>query len=184
IGTKISLGLSCPKRERSASRKCLLGMVNSMSSTSGTFRRTVSPMAYKVCCTDLLACLANTLSNISRILERNERNGTPGDEYFHRARTEVPNKRSLASGRVVHESLMNPANSEPAVFRMARFSNPERIDGAPLRVAATSAVWHSALASMNAVGCGPAPVRRCSQAFSDILTRAAETWGLRSRKKT
>src|SRR5208283_2387283 len=78
-GTKISLGLSCPERERSTSRQCLFGIVSSMSVISGTLARAASPMAYKVCCTDLLVCPANTFSRISRILDRKATKEALGD---------------------------------------------------------------------------------------------------------
>ncbi len=80
MGTKISFGLSWPNRERSTRRQCLFGIVNSMSEISETFASTPSPMAYRVCCTDLLVCLANTLSKISRILGRSVAKAAVGDE--------------------------------------------------------------------------------------------------------
>src|SRR5271169_7178788 len=78
---------------------------------------------------------------------------------------------------------MNPANSEPAVFMMTRFSKPDRTDGVTLRAAATSAVWRSLPDCTNVVGWGLPFVWRCCQDFSESVIRAAETCGLRSRKK-
>src|SRR4029077_2343660 len=70
-----------------------------------------------------------------------------------------------------------------AVFRITRFSSPDCTEGTPFRLAEISAVWHSLLDCTNVVGCGLPPVCTRSQVFSANETRAAETWGLRSRKK-
>src|SRR6202051_5365771 len=103
-------------------------MFNSISSTSGICWRTASPIAYRVCCTDLLVCPANTPSKICRILFRKVRKETSIAEYFQRARSAVPNKRSADSGKGVSESFTKQVNSDPAVFIMTTFSSPDQTD--------------------------------------------------------
>src|SRR6202790_3322919 len=109
-------------------------------------------MAYSVCCTDLLVCPANTPSRICRILVRKVREEKSIVEYFQRARSAVPNKRSVDSGKVVSESFRNPANSDPAVFIMTRFSSPDQTDDVPSRARNVSEVWSSPLDCTNVVG--------------------------------
>src|SRR5579863_2772317 len=126
---------------------------------------------------------ANMLTKSSRIFERKAENETFGAEYSHRAWRDVANKRSVVSGRVVKESLMNPENAEPAVFMTIRLSSPEQTETVPLRSAAISAVWLSALDCTKVVGWSFPFAKRCCQDISESVTRAADTCGLRSRKK-
>src|SRR5215469_12183654 len=145
---------------------------------------TASPMAYSVCCTDLLICRANTSNKVSRTAVRKVRNGIVSVKYFHRALTSVPNNRSVASGKVVSESLMNPTNSEPAVFIRTRPSNPDRTNTSRFLDAVTSVTWHSPLDCTNVVGCNLPAVCKCSQFFSLIVTPTVETCGFRSSRNT
>src|ERR1700676_27790 len=109
-------------------------------------------MAYMVCCTDLLVCPANTPSTICRILFRKVRKETSIAEYFQRARSAVPNKRSVDSGKVVSESFRKPANSDPAVFIMTRLSSPAQTDDVPARARKVSEICSSAPDCTNVVG--------------------------------
>src|ERR1700682_6260408 len=105
-----------------------------------------------VCCTDLLECPANTPSRIWRILFRKVRKETSIAEYFQRARSAVPNKRSVDSGKVVSESFRKPVNSDPAVFITTRFSSPAQTADAPSRARDVSEVCSSGLDCTNVVG--------------------------------
>ena len=78
---------------------------DSMSSISGTCPSTASPMAYRVCCTDLLSVARkHAQQNLPDLSPQRRERQTSATHNSSCARTAVPNKRSVASGSVVSES--------------------------------------------------------------------------------
>ena len=131
-GDKDLVSIRLAELERSTSRQCLFGIVSSISLISGTASRTAFPIAYNVCCTDLLSCSAKTFSSVSLVVPFSDPERQLRAAYFHRARSAVPKSRSAVSGSVVCTSRINPSNPEFAVFMITRFSSPEVTDGVPL----------------------------------------------------